>query len=70
MKITAVVTPAQAGVHLREEVDSRSPAFAEDKLRGNDEPGSDSQESEARNLALVRADGSGQAERDSSLRSE
>jgi hypothetical protein len=38
MKITAVVTPAKAGVHLREEVDSR--------FRGNDEPGSDFQESE------------------------
>jgi hypothetical protein len=30
------VTPAKAGVHVREELDSRSPAFAEDKLRGND----------------------------------
>jgi hypothetical protein len=29
-------TPAKAGVHVREELDSRSPAFAEDKLRGND----------------------------------
>ena len=28
----AFVNPAQAGVHL----DSRSPAFAEDKLRGSD----------------------------------
>jgi hypothetical protein len=30
------VTPAKAGVHFREELDSRSPAFAVDKLRGND----------------------------------
>ena len=30
------VTPAKAGVHVWEELDSRSPAFAEDKLRGND----------------------------------
>jgi hypothetical protein len=30
------VTPAKAGVHVWEELGSRSPAFAEDKLRGND----------------------------------
>ena len=31
------VTPAKAGVHVWQELDSRSPAFAEDKLRGNDD---------------------------------
>ena len=35
MKITVVVTPAQAGVHVREERDSH--------FRGNDQRGSDSQ---------------------------
>jgi len=30
------VTPAQAEAHVREEVDSRSRAFAKDKLRRND----------------------------------
>jgi hypothetical protein len=30
------VTPAKAGAHVRDELDSCSPAFAEDKLRGND----------------------------------
>ena len=30
-----LVTPTQAGVHAGQ-LDSRSPAFAEDKLRGND----------------------------------
>jgi len=32
----AFVTPAQAGPSHLNELDSRSPAFAEDKLRGND----------------------------------
>ena len=37
-RLTWVVTPAQAGVHVTHmEMDSRSPAFAEDKLRGNDD---------------------------------
>ena len=31
-----VVTPAKAGVHALRCVDSRFPAFTEDKLRGND----------------------------------
>ena len=35
MKIL-LVTPAQAGIHAPDEVDSHSPTFAEDKLRGND----------------------------------
>jgi hypothetical protein len=30
------VTPAEAGVHVWEKMHSRSPAFAEDELRGND----------------------------------
>jgi hypothetical protein len=30
------VTPAKAGAHVSEELDSRFPAFPEDKLRGND----------------------------------
>jgi hypothetical protein len=36
MKVPTLVTPAQAEVHVQEELDSR--------FRGNDEPGSDSQE--------------------------
>jgi hypothetical protein len=31
------VIPAQAGIHSFVEMDPRSPAFAEDKLRGGDE---------------------------------
>jgi hypothetical protein len=38
MKIL-LVTPAQAGIHVPDELDSGSPAFAEDKFRGNDEAG-------------------------------
>ena len=34
--MTFVVTPAQAGVHVTNQMDSRSPAFAEDMLCGND----------------------------------
>jgi hypothetical protein len=40
------VTPAKAGVHAPEELDSR--------FRGNDQRGSDFQESAARILALLR----------------
>jgi hypothetical protein len=52
----ALSLPKGGGPRHNNGLDSRSPAFAEDKFRGNDEPGSDFQGSDMRNVAAETQD--------------